>query len=143
VLDRMYHGPKTVPLHVSQASCEYLAIIANRTNFRVVPIEQQQQKIACSRLKSASMVIIEIARDFDGFERLLGEHRWSELLVNPNEEEKHRVSKIYYCTYSSGREVQKNGKHAVLPPSTLWLTWGISFSQIRLCIRMETNLSGR
>jgi hypothetical protein len=45
-------------------------------------------------------------------ERLLGEHRWSDFLRNPSEEEKGRVSQIFYCTYSTGRQAQKDGMFA-------------------------------
>jgi hypothetical protein len=55
------------------------------------------------------MVIIEIKRDFDDFNRLLGEHRWNEFLKNPSAEERDKVTRVYYCVYNSGRQVQKNG----------------------------------
>ncbi|KAF9237864.1 hypothetical protein BU15DRAFT_48261 [Melanogaster broomeanus] len=57
-----------------------------------------------------NMVIIEINRDFPHFDRILGEHRWSEFLQKPTQEEKERVTRVFYCTYSTGRIVQKNGK---------------------------------
>ena len=56
------------------------------------------------------MVIIEIARECPQLDRLLGEHRWSEFLRNPSEQEKDQVTKVFYCTYSTGRHVQKNGE---------------------------------
>ena len=55
------------------------------------------------------MVIVEIKRDFDGFDRLLGEHKWSEFLSNPSAEEAEKVTRIYHCVFNSGRQVQKNG----------------------------------
>ncbi|TFY66097.1 hypothetical protein EVG20_g4993 [Dentipellis fragilis] len=55
------------------------------------------------------MVIIEVDRDFDNFKGLLGAHRWSEFLKNPSDEEKNQVTKIFYCKYKSGRDVQKHG----------------------------------
>ena len=56
-----------------------------------------------------NMVIIEVKREFDGFDGLLGEHRWNEFLKNPSKEEMEKVTQVYYCVYNSGRQVQKNG----------------------------------
>lgn len=56
------------------------------------------------------MVIIEIKREFDSFDHLLGEHRWIDFLKNPSEEEREIVTQVFYCTYNSGRQVQKHGK---------------------------------
>ncbi|KZT03888.1 uncharacterized protein LAESUDRAFT_703856 [Laetiporus sulphureus 93-53] len=61
------------------------------------------------RPRTAHNVLIEIDRSYKGVERLLGEHRWAEFLRNPSDTEKQQVSKIFYCTHSSGREVQKYG----------------------------------
>lgn len=55
------------------------------------------------------MVIIEINRDYAHFDRILGEHRWSEFLQKPTKEESGRVTQVFYCTYNTGRIVQKNG----------------------------------
>ena len=55
------------------------------------------------------MVIIEVARGYAGFEKLLGSHKWSEWLKEPRIDEIDRVSKIFWCTYSTAREVEKNG----------------------------------
>lgn len=60
------------------------------------------------------MVIIEVKRDYGGFDRLLGEHRWNEFLKNPSQEEADKVTKVYYCVYNSGRQVQKCGGFASL-----------------------------
>jgi len=70
------------------------------------------------------MVIVEIKRDFDGFDRLLGEHKWSEFLSNPSAEEAEKVTRIYYCIYNSGRQVQKNGVytcHVMITELIAWL----------------------
>ncbi|KAF8845955.1 hypothetical protein BDN67DRAFT_960608, partial [Paxillus ammoniavirescens] len=56
-----------------------------------------------------NMVIIEVDRYFAHFDRILGEHRWSEFLQNPTQDEKDRVTRVFYCTYNTGRIVQKNG----------------------------------
>jgi len=55
-------------------------------------------------------VIIEVNRDYPHFDRILGEHRWSEFLRNPSRDEKDRATQVFYCTYHTGRMVQKNGK---------------------------------
>jgi len=62
--------------------------------------------------QARDMVIIEVAREYPHFDRLLGEHRWSEFLREPSEQEKDQVTKVFYCTYSTGRQVQKNGELA-------------------------------
>ncbi|KAF7349447.1 hypothetical protein MSAN_01734700 [Mycena sanguinolenta] len=54
-------------------------------------------------------ILLEIKHDYPEPERLLGEHRWSEFLKAPSEEEKSCVSQVFYCTYRSGREAQKDG----------------------------------
>lgn len=56
------------------------------------------------------MVIIEVNRGYSHFDRILGEHRWSEFLRNPTKDEKERVTQVFYCTYNTGRIVQKNGE---------------------------------
>jgi hypothetical protein len=57
------------------------------------------------------MVIIEINRNYPGVQYLLGAHKWSDFLINPSQEEKSRESRIYWCTYKSGRETEKHGKY--------------------------------
>ena len=56
------------------------------------------------------MIIIEVLRSFDRWESLLGEHKWSEFLRSPSEEERGNVSQIFYCTLGTGRHVQKHGE---------------------------------
>lgn len=55
------------------------------------------------------MVLIEVDKKFPHNERLLGEHRWSEVLKKPTDEEKQRVSQVFHCLYTTGREAQKDG----------------------------------
>ncbi|KAI0669447.1 hypothetical protein C8Q78DRAFT_977057, partial [Trametes maxima] len=53
-------------------------------------------------------VIVEVDESFPDFKRVLGEHKWGEFLVEPKDEGGF-VSKVFYCTYNSDRDVQKNG----------------------------------
>ncbi|KAJ7467485.1 hypothetical protein FB451DRAFT_1258686 [Mycena latifolia] len=53
-------------------------------------------------------------------ERLLGEHRWSEFLKKPSAEEAGRVSQIFYCVYSTGRQAQKDGS---MSPTQWFKNW--------------------
>jgi len=46
---------------------------------------------------------------FTDHERLLGEHRWSEILREPDAEEKKRVSQVFHSFYAKGRDAQKDG----------------------------------
>ena len=58
------------------------------------------------------MVVIEVDRDFDRFNDLLGLHAWDKFLSRPNKEQKDKLSKVFYCTYNSGRQVEKSGPSA-------------------------------
>ncbi|KAI5889932.1 uncharacterized protein SCHCODRAFT_02630420 [Schizophyllum commune H4-8] len=60
--------------------------------------------------KARGMTLIEILNECrDIGKLLLGEHRWSEMLREPTEDEKERTSRIYYSIYSTTREAQKDG----------------------------------
>jgi len=56
------------------------------------------------------MVIIEVDRNFEHFDSLLGMHTWSSFLKNPTEEDKDKSSKVFWSKYNSGRSVQKDGE---------------------------------
>ncbi|KAH9018393.1 hypothetical protein EDB85DRAFT_618061 [Lactarius pseudohatsudake] len=61
---------------------------------------------------SPGMVVIEVDREFDKFDELLGLHAWSGpsgFLLKPSEEQMDKSSKVFYCTYNAGRLVEKNG----------------------------------
>jgi len=58
------------------------------------------------------MVFIEVDRYFDRFDELLGLHTWSEFLLQPTKEQMDKSSKVFYCTYNTGRLVEKNGPSA-------------------------------
>ncbi|TFK50886.1 hypothetical protein OE88DRAFT_191365 [Heliocybe sulcata] len=58
---------------------------------------------------SQSIVIIEVKRGFTNDRALLGAHRWQEFLRTSQADEKDRASMIYYCSYNTGRHVQKDG----------------------------------
>ena len=61
------------------------------------------------------MVVIEVDRDYESFENLLGLHTWSEFLQRPTQEELDKVSKVFYCAYDTGRIVENNGlSHVVV-----------------------------
>ena len=60
--------------------------------------------------------MIEVDRDFDGFDKLLGLHTWSEFLQRPNNEQLDKISKVFYCTYNTGRLVEKNGPSPRVAP---------------------------
>lgn len=55
------------------------------------------------------MVLLEIDKKYPHNNRLLGEHRWSEILRNPSNEEQGRASRIFHSFYTTGREAQKDG----------------------------------
>ncbi|KAI0253686.1 hypothetical protein BJV78DRAFT_1122716 [Lactifluus subvellereus] len=62
---------------------------------------------------SPGMVVVEVDRDFDKFDNLLGMHSWAKVLLNPTPEESDKSSKVFWCTYNSGRLVQKHGGSAI------------------------------
>ena len=59
------------------------------------------------------MVLIEVDRSFKDHQVLLGQHQWHEILAAPSAEQKERFSQVFYSTYSSNRNAQKDGE--VLP----------------------------
>ncbi|KIJ66077.1 hypothetical protein HYDPIDRAFT_87531, partial [Hydnomerulius pinastri MD-312] len=73
--------------------------------------------------QARDMVIIEINRDYQHFDRILGEHRWSEILRNPTKEEKERATQVFYCAYNTGRIVQKNGWKRIYVEEAWFKTW--------------------
>jgi hypothetical protein len=44
---------------------------------------------------------------------MLGMHSWAKVLMNPSNEESGKSSKVFWCTYNSGRLVQKHGASAI------------------------------
>lgn len=60
------------------------------------------------------MVIVEVDREFERFDALLGMHSWSEFLLAPTEEEAGNSSKVFYCTYHSAEAVRNAGGWAVV-----------------------------
>jgi hypothetical protein len=55
------------------------------------------------------MVIIELDCEFDRFDDVLGMHSWSNMLVEPIEEEVGQSSGIFYCNLNTRHSVEKNG----------------------------------
>ncbi|KAJ7721002.1 hypothetical protein B0H16DRAFT_1474104 [Mycena metata] len=64
--------------------------------------------------QARGQVLLEINREYAHPERLLGEHRWSDFLCNPSQEEAGHVTQIFYSIYNAGRSVQKDGKMRML-----------------------------
>ena len=86
-------------------------------------------------VKSPGMVVIEVDRDFDGFDELLGMHTWSKFLLNPTKEEIDKSSKVFYCTYNTGRLIEQNG-----PSGSPSLCSGplLTFGRLEACKRRGT-----
>jgi len=80
---------------------------------------------------SPGMVVIEVDHDFDSFENLLGLHTWSEFLQRPTEEELEKASKVFYCTYNTGRKVEKNGWKRVNVEEHWFHGWSANNAVIR------------
>lgn len=45
----------------------------------------------------------------DDKRKLLGQHTWKDILINPSDGEKGHRSGIFYCVYTNLRDVQKEG----------------------------------
>jgi len=59
------------------------------------------------------MILLEISRLFTEHGSLLGEHRWKEILKNPDSLEKNSVTKVFHSFYAKGRDAQKDGAYFV------------------------------
>jgi hypothetical protein len=55
------------------------------------------------------MVIIELDREFNRLDVLLGMHSWSEFLLAPTNEEVGKSSKVFFCTYNDAKAVKDAG----------------------------------
>lgn len=56
------------------------------------------------------MVIVEVDRDFGDFDSLLGKHDWPKFLLKPEGDVRDKASKVFWCTYNTGRLVEKQGR---------------------------------
>ncbi|TFK78642.1 hypothetical protein K466DRAFT_606790 [Polyporus arcularius HHB13444] len=57
--------------------------------------------------KSPNVVIIEVSKEGFNLRRLLGKHRWSEMLKKPNKEEAAQVSSVFPCKKNTGWSLEK------------------------------------
>lgn len=55
------------------------------------------------------MMLLEVSKDFEDHASLLGEHRWSEFLKDPADDEKDRTTQVFHSHYARGRDAQKDG----------------------------------
>ncbi|THH06172.1 hypothetical protein EW145_g4273 [Phellinidium pouzarii] len=70
-----------------------------------------------------NMVIIEVAKTCPQIKNLLGAHKWRNFLQNPEADEVDKESRVYFCHYKTGRNVQKNGWKRV----DIWDSWFENF----------------
>ena len=57
------------------------------------------------------MFLLEISKSYDKENKcLLGEHKWSQFLKDPTEEEKSSKTCVFYSIYPTCREAGKDGK---------------------------------
>ncbi|KZT25217.1 hypothetical protein NEOLEDRAFT_1169657 [Neolentinus lepideus HHB14362 ss-1] len=71
-----------------------------------------------SKPSAPNMIIFEVSESFNEPRKLLGAHKWSDVLTNPSSDEMERVSMIYRCKLHNNRMVQKLG----------WKEWPIEDS---------------
>ncbi|KAM5537870.1 hypothetical protein V8D89_008346 [Ganoderma adspersum] len=85
-------------VHDSKAFAQWIASIVGKHNLYAF----------YHKPRSPNMVIVEVSKDgFTDFRRLLGEHRWREVLRAPNGGHAKEVSRIFPCTMSTPRSLQK------------------------------------
>ncbi|PPQ75448.1 hypothetical protein CVT26_016222 [Gymnopilus dilepis] len=77
------------------------------------------------------MILLEISKTFARDERLLGEHRWRDMLKDPSNEEKSRVSQVFYCFYNTSRAAQKDGWKAIHVKNSWFKDWKPGRGDIR------------
>ncbi|KAK2462776.1 hypothetical protein APHAL10511_005167 [Amanita phalloides] len=75
--------------------------------------------------KARGKVIFAVDKTYQRPERLLGEHRWNEFLKKPQRDEVELKSQIFYCTYSTDREVQKYGWKDISVDGYFFTNFGI------------------
>ncbi|KAF5360379.1 hypothetical protein D9756_005185 [Leucocoprinus leucothites] len=66
------------------------------------------------------MVVAEVSKSFEDFDKLLGEHSWNRFLRKCSTEESERKTRVYYSTYSNARALQKDGWKNVLADDALF-----------------------
>jgi hypothetical protein len=76
------------------------------------------------------MVIIEVDREFERFDALLGMHSWSEFLLAPTEEDAGKSSKVFYCTYHNAEAVRDAGEQVVVLMKVVLLIPSIGSSSV-------------
>ncbi|KAF8343648.1 hypothetical protein F5887DRAFT_1282905 [Amanita rubescens] len=72
-----------------------------------------------------SAVIFAVDKLYALPERLLGEHRWDEFLKKPDKSEAGYKSQIFYSTYKTDRELQKDGWKCIPVEEYFFKNWGI------------------
>ncbi|KAI0827747.1 hypothetical protein BC628DRAFT_154328 [Trametes gibbosa] len=73
--------------------------------------------------KSPNVVIIEASKVGPDFSRLMGEHRWSMVLKNPEEYERQEASYIFPCALTTTRAIEKTGWVCRDIPSSWFRRW--------------------
>lgn len=61
------------------------------------------------------MAIISVRKEFSELHKVLGEHRWSEFLKNPAENERDNVTKVFHCKFSDSVQLEHDGKSWFFP----------------------------
>jgi len=55
------------------------------------------------------MIVVEVDREFERFDAVLGKHSWSDFLLTPTEEEAGKSSEVFFCTYHTNGAVRNGG----------------------------------
>ncbi|KJA28270.1 hypothetical protein HYPSUDRAFT_811264 [Hypholoma sublateritium FD-334 SS-4] len=81
--------------------------------------------------KSRNMMLLEVSKDFEDHASLLGEHRWSEFLKDPADDEKGRTTQVFHSFYARGRDAQKDGWKVIVVQSKWFDDWAPGKDRIK------------
>lgn len=70
-----------------------------------------------SRTRKAAFVLLEIGKHKPLLDKILGEHKWNEILVHPSEDEAKSFSQVFPCALTTASNVKKDGQSSTTQPA--------------------------
>lgn len=59
-------------------------------------------------------MLLEIERHKPFLDKILGEHKWNEILVHPSEDEAKSFSQVFPCAHTTALDVKKDGQSCTI-----------------------------